>query len=364
MGGQAFGDLTRRYDRDEYEKFSNRVLSHLHSLFPDVTVLEIPFYFEKQTFGDMDILVESDNLPNNWVEKLISFYKLKEGSYQKNSNVFSFVYRQFQIDLIVTSSKYIRSSYYYFAYNDLGNLIGRISHKMGLKIGHKGLSIILRDPENDNHQLGEIELTQDFFKGLEIIGLDGKRYNNGFDNLEQIFEYVASSHYFDPEIYLLHNRNHAAKIRDRKRKTYSEFLDWCASSGATANYKWPEVSDRGGYNIREPWFTDVICAHFPEAKQKVDAIIAQYEMDKKFKEKFNGKIVMELTGLQGKELGEFMKYAKERLLITFPKDHIIKTGEREVKRYIRGIYEFRQQGWDWPVIPEDYAKTLYGTLGK
>ena len=132
---------TRRYDRDEYFQLEAEVLSKLRTDFPARRVEAIRAYSQKPSFGDMDILFESDYLNINVIDYLKETFNSKE--VVRNSHVYSFEYNNFQIDLILTSKANFDTSFTYFAYNDLGNLMRRVSHKLGFKYGHECLSLII-----------------------------------------------------------------------------------------------------------------------------------------------------------------------------------------------------------------------------
>src|SRR3546814_18504796 len=61
--------------------------------------------------------------------------------------------------------------------------------------------------------------------GYSPDGLD-----QGFETPEDIYSFVASSPFFSSDIFLLENRNAKARMRDKKRKMYMEFLLWCERS--------------------------------------------------------------------------------------------------------------------------------------
>lgn len=107
----------------------------------------------------------------------------------------------------------------YYTYNDLGNLIGRVAHKMGMKFGHLGLLYPLRDGD---HLIAELVVTRDTRQALEFMGYDFDRWNQGFDQLTDIFEFAASTPYFNPEAFTLENLNHRNRTRNRKRNTFIE----------------------------------------------------------------------------------------------------------------------------------------------
>lgn len=46
---------------------------------------------------------------------------------------------------MLKANEHFNTSLEYLNWNDLGNLIGRIAHKFGLKYGHKGLLYIIKN---------------------------------------------------------------------------------------------------------------------------------------------------------------------------------------------------------------------------
>jgi hypothetical protein len=306
MGGNIFKDETRRYSREEYLVAERTVLAKIRWLF-GVTPYTIPYYHVKESFGDMDLILPVDKITSDWKNQLIELFDLSKNQYSSNGNVFSFVYNQFQIDIITAKDdNAAKMAVAYFSYNDLGNLIGRIFHKLGLKYGHKGLSLVVR-PDDNQHVLQEILLTRDMKAIFPIIGLSYDEFQNGFENLEDVFKFVAKSTFFDPEIFLFHNRNHKAVIRDRKRATYNSFLNWIKETNPSANYSFENKDERGGYNIREPFYSEIVVPVFPWVKDIVNDLITRYELVKKAKERIDGLIIREITGLEGKDLGEFIQ---------------------------------------------------------
>lgn len=309
MGGNALKHCTRRYQKEEFIQLTDKVKDDLMSLFPNTRVELIPYYTSKDSFGDADFLVESDNLPSNWKQVVTNFYQT---DYASNNEVLSVAVEELQVDLITTQSKYFKSSKDYFSFNDLHNLTGRLLHKLGIKHGHKGLSIIIRSKERNDHILAEIELETDNAKAkaYEILGLDP---NFVPDTLEDIFKFVASSKYFDPDIYLLENRNNVSRTRDRKRKVYGGMFEYCRINPNSKKYSFPDKDERGGYSIREPYYTDIVLHRWPEVGPKVEQIIEEFELNLEFHKVFNGNLVNEWTGLTGKELGAFMSKVKEHI---------------------------------------------------
>jgi len=300
MGGNALKNTyTRRYQKNEYLTVKCEIIEQLiQKTNRLVRIDDIESFRDKQSFGDLDLLIEyrhGTHFPKIDYRLLVESFNPNE--IVKNGNVYSFDFKELQVDLIVTDSKFYDFSLSYYSFNDLGNLIGRVAHKMGLTYGHKGLYYKHRD-QFGNIQ-GMVELTVDPKEAIEFLGYDFKRLNSGFDSLEEIFEYVVSSQYFNETIYALENRNNTARTRDRKRPSYTAFLQYITEH---------TFSDQFNYDCVDCKFKfmDKIQTAFPDFDEELQEINKKQEEKEQNKRKFNGYLVNELTGLTGKELGNFM----------------------------------------------------------
>lgn len=293
MGGNALKNTeTRRYMADEYRDLEVDVVfelrKHITYGFQYGIVETIPAYRTKESFGDMDILYAT---PLHISDEFI-YDKFGSNEIVRNGDVVSFDYKMLQIDLIRSSFDAINYAKAYFSYNDLGNLIGRIAHKFGLKHGHNGLFLPVRF---GTHKATDILLTLDIRVTLDFLGLDYDRFNAGFDTLEDIFEYVASSTYFSPDVYLFDNLNAVSRIRDRKRSTYNAFLKWCE------NYTGPKWTAPEDKSVFIPKILQTFNVH-----EEFQATMRDRAIHEIVKDKFNGDVVSRVTGLQGKQLGQMM----------------------------------------------------------
>lgn len=313
MGGNALKHCTSRISKEDYVLYQKELHSILCNLFQHRRVAFPPELANKESFGDIDALFESDNLPSDWIDKIVEKFNLKESEYVKNGNCFSFKYKKAQVDLILTPNDIFFASYTYFSYNDIWNLLGRLGHKLGIKVGHDGLYLIVRPEKQSNHIVGDICLSKSVLDVLPILGLSKERYNQGFESQEEMYRYVAQSKYFNPDIFLLDNRNATSRVRDKKRKVYSDFLIWIENNRDSIknNYNFESVDERGGYSIREPYFSDVIVPHFGDwVAEELNRIIAEYELNQKYKSLFDGYDIKEITGLDGKPLGALISEMK------------------------------------------------------
>lgn len=297
MGGNALKLETVRLEKKYYDHVAAGTAEVLQTAFPKAKVAVIPSYGEKESFGDLDVLISG--IPMDKLREFVT-QKLNSPEYFQNGNVLSFGLEItallmkraiFQIDFITIPEEDFDFALNYFAYNDLGNLIGQTAHGIGLKFGHDGLwyKYII-----ETQLVKEICITKDFDTALRILGYSVSDYKRGFQTLEDIFTYAVSSENFSTWNYQLENRNHVGRIRDKKRKTYMAFLEWMEDRDLPG-----ERRDRdlglvlADYNVPAVSFEFMITTlnHF-----KVERV----------KKKFSGEKVSEWTGLTGKELGQFM----------------------------------------------------------
>lgn len=344
MGGNALKNTeTRRYQRDEYLALEAEVLARLRADFPGRRIEAIRAYREKDSFGDMDILLENDNIHQDLYNfRDLSRYVIERFCSKQavqNGGVVSFEYKEFQIDLIGTSSNNFETSVNYFAWNDLGNLMGRIAHKLGFKYGHEGLSMTFRDGD---YQYAEINLSKDPKAIVEFLGYDYERFAKGFDTVQEIFDFTVSTEFFNRDIYALENRNHTSRTRDRKRKTYNQFLTWIETAPGLNAYPWASVKEQGGREYKQQFIARAY-QFFPAFKAQHEKVKAGFELWRDSKRNYNGDLVREWTGLENQELGAFMKFLKTYHIEVMGREAFqlftVSAGQEGVKKWLMPIFE-------------------------
>ena len=339
MGGHAVKDAVRLSAEDYHS-----LCGSLSSLLTDYNGKIIQAYKSKESFGDMDILFSSALDALRFQKALDIFKGLPVKQVVKNGPVTSIGVGLpqgiFQMDLIVVPD--VKWASAYFDMNDMGNLMGRIAHKLGFKYGHDGLWYVLRDPDNHDYVIEELLVTSSLSEAFHLIGYSyGKYLTTEFNTLEDIFLYVIDNQYFDPDIYLLDNRNHVQRTRDRKRHTYMQFLVYCSSKQLSRKNIWtPEYKKQMRQEKLEQAFA--IC---PAFKERHDRAVKEHALNKQMKLFWNGENVSEWTGLTGKQLGQFMAYFKDSLnkmepthfrqwvLTAFADDYRIETIKRVAKEW-------------------------------
>jgi hypothetical protein len=84
---------------------------------------------------------------------------------------------------------------------------------------------------------------------------------------------------------------------------YCAFLDWCRNHPELPHYEFPENKDA--------WF-ERIEYFFPTFSQKLQGHRERIAQIEEYKTIYNGRIIAENTGLEGKALGEFMAGFREK----------------------------------------------------
>lgn len=183
-----------------------------------------------------------------------------------------------------------------------GNISMKI--KLNFKYGPDGFKVKCI---TENGLTEDIVISKDSKKIFEFLGFDYERYLKGFDTLEEIFDWVINSKYFNYEKFLMDNLNHIDRKRNKKRATYQKFLEYI-------NTKDLNSLPKHEFNKEKETYIDIIDNYFPEVKlvEKLAELTTKDAYNKLIAERFNGNLIMEWTGLKGKELGEcivnFKKY--------------------------------------------------------
>lgn len=298
MGGHALKNTyTRRYSKQEFETVSQELIDILLKTFKRA---EIPMYFSsKESFGDIDIIVSMEGNPVANLNEYIN-ETFKPNEIFHNGNAYSFDYKEVQVDFITCSAEDFDSNRHYLAYNDLGNFIGRITQKLGLKYGQEGLwyNHYFKD-----QKLGKVMISKDYPKIFEFLGFDYERWLEGFETLEDVFEYVIANEHFDAEMFELQHLNKINRERNAKRKPYMSFLDYIHENHSDRTYEFPDKKVS----------IDKANRFFPDARMTERMRELEYLHCKKLyiKSKFSGGVVMSRYGLQGKELGRALNGFKE-----------------------------------------------------
>lgn len=318
MGGNLF--KLGRLPRTDYLKIELDVSQYLDGKLGEF--YRIPRYYgDKPDFGDLDIIISS--AVENWEQKRLEIIKdLGITRHKSIGHVFSTVYQNFQVDYFVIPAEHFESTYNFFCFNDLGNLLGKICRRFNLKYGEQGLAYVFR--RDDENYKKDIILTKDFAKICEFLQVDYQKWKEGFANLGEMFEWAIASPYFSVEPYLKPSKTIENRAKDRR--TIQKFIEYLHEKEISKTYQYLE--NRDDYL---PW----IIKNFPEAEllEKIEREMELEKRETQIKAKFNGKLLMKLLpDLEGKKLGEFIVEFKKKF-DNF-EQLILESSPEEIKRKI------------------------------
>jgi hypothetical protein len=331
MGGNAI-PKARRISKEVYDKVIKHITGASYYVpsndlgGPDHVVIRgevVKSYHQKQDFGDIDVVID-DRVD---ITHLFAHYRPKKCAV--NGNVMSIAYDGIQVDFIRTPVELLQSTLDYYAYNDLGNLMGKLARGLGFKYGNKGLMYRYRDP--NKNVIEDILVTRDHKEILTALGLSHSRYSQGFDTMGNMFKFISSALYFDSGMYLLENVPGRDRNRDSKRPTYLAFLEWLKAE------KIQTAAERGDGNTLKARLTDAhwrIWESYPHVAKRIKVLDHEREQERLFRTRFNGSVIAELTGLSGNDLGKFAEWFRER----HSKDDLMLRDDGDLKSVVVAEY--------------------------
>lgn len=346
MGGNALALVnvkSKRISKEEFNYYTAKVVGVIYEIIAELNlngdfVKNEPHvvlaYKNKETFGDLDLLIDKELLSHIKYEDILKKIALSfnyEGNLpylekEPNAMTFSFGVPSsedsvfFQVDLIESENGYYDFHSKYLNWNDLGNLIGVVASSNGfLKYGHYGLKFQFRDGDN---LYAEHVLTTNWNKALSFFGYNSDVYDKGFENIEDIYEYASSSDFFNKELYAFENRNHVQRTRDKKRPTYNGFLNFIENKDFSNKIKMnPELWKARVYD------------YFPSFANIEKEIIKKNENKKEFKKYFNAKYLIEYKPeLFQKEIGDYM--GKLKNIVDNIEEFVLLNKENSIKMLI------------------------------
>lgn len=326
---QIKDELVNKF-RDDYK--CNRPI-------PRPFVQVAPSIRDKETHGDLDIIIgefSDHTIHVEWIgEQNFGKYIETEFGYKpfKNSNVYSFPYKGFQVDVTFHPMNDFYMAVDYSSWGDLGNIMGRVFHKMGLHFGHSGLSFWIRQGlfdanvqwSDSDHIYSKTILTSTMSDICKVGGFDYTRWSKGFDTEKDAFDFVVDSKYFNKELFALENLNHTNRTRNRKRGMYMRFVEYvadCTKIGEPFRSKYE-------YSL-------IMQCRYSQLQRDINNFRLVYEIDKVIKEKVNGKLVMgwcNLSENDGPVVGKIMSEVRNISKLT-----LLEMSQSEIRRRVVDIF--------------------------
>jgi hypothetical protein len=312
MGGNIWPKLSRRFAKKEFFELQYEICSILEPYM--VRFSPTSTYTTKASFGDLDcIYCPKPDFNITMLNRLFCTDYVKA-----NGPCTSFLYKELQVDLIRSTEEEFLACLDYHDNSDYGNIRGKVIHKFGLKYGHDGLSLPVRSA---NNTIGTIMLSQDPVEINEMFGFKLAE----FETLEEMFESVIGSYFFNPTVFAWEQMNATSRTRDKKRTTYHAFLEYI--NGKDYPFQYEFDPDKSSYL---PW----IFENFPLKKPEYDALWARKELLESAAEKFNGNLVRFWLGVEGVELGNLMRNLKPIMTA----ERVLDLSETELRNIVYEMY--------------------------
>lgn len=357
MGGNLLKNWNleeKRLPDKDYQRLKSSLVAKLqndfHLAIPNSLKVGVsPCVRDKSDHGDLDIIMADSSAVESFFQRTkylsstdwkgidsFSAYLEREFGYKphKNSNVYSFPVEGFQVDITLVPFDEYETTISYTSWGDLGNLMGRIYHKMGLHYGHNGLSFWIRQGlfdknvawSDNDHVYDKMVVSTNTKEIFELGGFDYDRWLKGFDSESDVADFIISSEYFDPKIYALENLNNINRVRNKKRGMYMRFLE------KVQNKEFPSKKKFLGKGVHSLLFQK----KFPQLKQAIDHYRFEYQVSSACKEKLNGDLVKLWLGTSdGPTIGKVMKWAKSQMT----NETILKTPQEDIVKMVLDYVE-------------------------
>lgn len=320
MGGKAFSELNIvRLNKDENEEISSKLVRFLRQSLGTSDVSVLPYYKDKPSFGDIDIILTHEDISNfeNKIKSDFYEYFQKETCSPRianNGGVISFAYQKnnqdyVQVDLMPHPKEQFNKIIQYFAYNDLCILISRFISipVFNARYTPDGCEInVYRDDDSYECLLGIAKTENKLVNYLHFLDLDVERFKCGFNSKNELYQFVTDSRFFDFDNFkqAIGVDNISEKER-QNRDVYRGFIDYVIDN--KQHKKMNKMDDPQNY----------LFSHFPELKMQYDYFKNEYKKYIFFKSKFNGENIGKILNIdcQDRVLGKVMKsFLKNRVL--------------------------------------------------
>lgn len=268
MGGNALSVDVLRLTKAQHQVAQTTLAVKLMKAFPVLQVKDIRALAEKESFGDVDVLLSPREARDDVVtlydegflhcfaqdvlgavEMVTNGTTLSAGVHAEKLGLVPLGLAAedvVQVDFMWETVEAIEFASQFYAYNDISNFVGRVAAEMGTRLRHDGLWYQV---EHEGQVLGEFLLTRDYAKALAFLGYPALPYAQGFETYAEAFEYLARGLFFNATFFEGEGHNSKTRRRYKTRKTHRAFRDWCAArSNALPAYEYP--ADRAVWHAR------------------------------------------------------------------------------------------------------------------
>ena len=196
MGGEAlrnFGavPLTKR----KYQLYLSEIITKAGKVFSSSKdILDIPFFFNKDIFGDIDLVCHSLDSELEVAKLLQALDSTKITPSVVNGNVLSVLYKDAQVDFIRTTKEDQMCTLLFHMFNGSSGLLNKIFGQFGMELTESGLKMDVMDGTN---KVGELVLSKNPGNILKSIGMDFDQYKYEMNSPQQLYDYIIKSPFYN-----------------------------------------------------------------------------------------------------------------------------------------------------------------------
>jgi len=177
------------------------IATQLSQRFPGLRLGTLRSYRSKQDFSSLELLVAAP-VEGPLRADLTQFFlqEVCTGASVVHDKRLALQYKEFKVDVLFVPPKHMDMTLAHLAYQELGELISKVAHAQGMSLSGEGLVYRVRDGVL---MVADIELATTWESALELLGYSHSRWLEGFDGLDDVFAFVASSPLFMPSLFQL-----------------------------------------------------------------------------------------------------------------------------------------------------------------
>ena len=186
---------------------------------------------EKVDHGDIDVLVDEPRF-HFTTEDLKQALGAEAHTKAGCTNCFAIQLSEdgdkfFQLDIQACKKGSLEWASVIYGYGDIWHIIGSTVTRFDLAIDDSGLHARVKKIEGTSRKDRRLCLTSDPQEMMNFLGLDGLKYEQGFSNLDELFDWAVSMPFFQKKIFQKEtNSADEQRIRE-KRPMYAKFVtEW------------------------------------------------------------------------------------------------------------------------------------------
>lgn len=324
MGGNSFVKTgVARLSLETFNKVKTIVQHDLQNYFKTDICFHMP---EKVNFGDVDIIYIPAKEHGGLTMSAVIQQIFNPREIVISGDVLSFTYffeetcEFYQVDMILVED--LEMGKFYYSYGDLGNLVGHMTDKLGIKFGINGLYVYLHNRilEDRGIEFGlasanrqKIILNDCPKEICEFLEMDFTAWGR-FKTDTEVFEWIKTCKMFNKDTFRDGASNHRKK--NIRRKMYSSFCDTIES----ANDK---LTVTGSKEVQDDTVIveqQLSAIEYFGKQSELDLLIQdckdKYRVATERKKKFNAKKFL-AYGIENRNLGEAMLSFKENIMARY-----------------------------------------------